>query len=1115
LSNREIMKKLGFFFLLLLLCSPVQTDAQQHSVAHDLSEQLLNAIRNDFARPTVHARNLFHCSAAMYDAWSAYDTTRVSEPYFLDQTNDGITCLLLDFPIPDEIESAREEAMSFAVYRIMLHRFSGAPGYNTILGSLNAFMSTQGYDVSNDSANYLSGEPSALGNYIAGCIINYGMQDNARESLQYGNTHYSPINEPLIMAFPGNQDILDYNRWQPLTLNVFIDQSGNVIPFNTPDFLSAEWGDVFPFAINPEDYLSFYERNGNTYSVYHDPGPPPYLDTMEVGGMSDEYKWGFSLVSKWSSHMDTDDGVMWDISPASIGNVQDYPTTIEDLRDFYDPNEGGDPSIGHTVNPKTGLPYEPQIVPRGDYARVLAEFWADGPESETPPGHWFAIINTVMDHPDFEFKYNGKGEEMNLLEYQVKAYFTLGGAMHDSAISAWSNKGWYDYIRPVSAIRAMTDLGQSTDASLPSYHTGGIPLDPGFVELVEVGDPLAGFQDEHVGKIKLMAWRGPDFLGPPTNIAHVGWILAEEWYPYQRPTFVTPNFAGYVSGHSTFSRAAAEVLTNLTGDPFFPGGMGVFSAPMNDFLVFEEGPSMDIELQWATYRDASDQCSLSRIWGGIHPPADDIPGRLMGITIGTDAFNFAKEYFYNDNDNDGYYSFEDCDDTNPDVNPGSTELCDNIDNNCVGGVDEDLPQFTYYQDLDGDGFGEITQELITCESTPPTGFVADNTDCDDAEAESNPSREEVCDGIDNDCNGMIDDGLEIFRYYLDADADDFGNEFIFIDTCLMSPPLGYVAQAEDCDDNDNQLNPNIAEVCDGIDNDCNGMIDDGLQIFRYYADLDADSFGDATSFIDTCQSTPPPGYVTDFRDCDDENDQLNPTIAEVCDGIDNDCNGMIDDGLQLYRYYYDWDNDGYGEDINFADTCITFPPDGYVDNALDCDDYDADINPDMLERCDGIDNDCNGFTDDGLELFTYFRDSDEDAFGNPDMPFDTCLAVPPLGFVVDNTDCNDQSNGVNPISVEISDNGIDEDCTGVDYFKETKIFPNPVYNTMTVHHEVEGLVQVYIIAMNGKLSKEIQKEFVDNRTVINVEELPHGVYMIRFVDIDDNDYFYSRFVKSE
>jgi hypothetical protein len=164
--------------------------------------------------------------------------------------------------------------------------------------------------------------------------------------------------------------------------------------------------------------------------------------------------------------------------------------------------------------------------------------------------------------------------------------------------------------------------------------------------LVETGDPLAGPNNEHVGKIKLYCWRGPSYvITPATDHAGVGWILGENWFPYQRPSFVTPPFAGYISGHSTYSSGAAEVLALLTGDEFFPGGLGEFHAPKNEFLVFEEGPSKDITLQWARYKDASDQCSLSRIWGGIHPPADDIPGRHIGKLIGQEAFDFALGYF--------------------------------------------------------------------------------------------------------------------------------------------------------------------------------------------------------------------------------------------------------------------------------------------------------------------------------------------------------------------------------------------------------------------------------------------------------------------------------------
>jgi hypothetical protein len=251
-----------------------------------------------------------------------------------------------------------------------------------------------------------------------------------------------------------------------------------------------------------------------------------------------------------------------------------------------------------------------------------------------------------MDHELFERRWAGTGDVLGNLEYDVKAYFSLGGTMHDAAISAWSIKGYYDYIRPVSAIRAMVDLGQSSDPELPSYHEKGIPLVEGHIELVEAGDPLAGENNEHVGKIKMYAWRGPAYIDNPNeDVAGVDWILAETWWPYQRPSFVTPPFAGYVSGHSTFSRSAAELLTRMTGSEYFPGGMSEFKVKANDFLVFEKGPSVDITLQWATYQDASDQCSLSRIWGGIHPPADDIPGRLIGLEIGERGFNKAQAVF--------------------------------------------------------------------------------------------------------------------------------------------------------------------------------------------------------------------------------------------------------------------------------------------------------------------------------------------------------------------------------------------------------------------------------------------------------------------------------------
>ena len=185
-----------------------------------------------------------------------------------------------------------------------------------------------------------------------------------------------------------------------------------------------------------------------------------------------------------------------------------------------------------------------------DYGRVIAEFWADGPDSETPPGHWFTILNSVNEHPELEKRYRGEGEPLDDLEWDIKAYFALGGAMHDSAVAAWGIKGWYDYARPVSVVRYMSFFGQRDPSLDWSQHPFTLPLIPGFIETVEEDDVLfeRALGDERgegplppERKLKMYTWRGPNYIrDPETDVAGVGWILADEWWPYQRPTFVTP-----------------------------------------------------------------------------------------------------------------------------------------------------------------------------------------------------------------------------------------------------------------------------------------------------------------------------------------------------------------------------------------------------------------------------------------------------------------------------------------------------------------------------------------------------------------------------------------------
>lgn len=597
-------------------------------------ELLLESIRADYARPVVHARNLCHISAAMWNGWAVWE--------------DGPTPWLFStaFIETDDTIAARDEAISFAAYRLLLHRFALSPGFDDLEPQYTQKMIDLGYDPANMSTS--GNSPAEVGNRIAVEIIIYGITDGANEAGGYINLSYEPVNEPLVPPLPGAQELLFPNRWQPLAFEFFVDQAGNVIVGGYPEFLGPEWGGVSAFALSYDDCV-FNQRENFDYLVYHDPGPPPMLGTTS----EDMYLEGFEQVLIWSEHLDATNPEVWDISPSSIGNAE-IPSDPAEYPAFYDVFNGGDPGTGYDVNPVTGEPYEEQLVPRGDYTRVLAEFWADGPDSETPPGHWFVLLNYVNDHPLHVRKIGGEGPVLDQLEWDVKAYLAMGGTMHDAAIASWGVKGWYDYLRPISAIRWMAENGQRSDAMLVNYHEHGLRLLPGLIEVVteasiaqgERHEHLAGKKNINLGKIAARAWRGPDFIeDPDTDVAGVDWILVENWWPYQRPTFVTPPFAGYVSGHSTYSRAGAIIMTSLTGSPYFPGGLGEFPAVANEFLVFEEGPSVDVVLQWATYFDASDQCSLSRIWGGIHPPADDLPGRVMGEALAPDVWAKAVALF--------------------------------------------------------------------------------------------------------------------------------------------------------------------------------------------------------------------------------------------------------------------------------------------------------------------------------------------------------------------------------------------------------------------------------------------------------------------------------------
>jgi hypothetical protein len=579
----------------------VRADLDGRSVARVWDETLLQLIRQVIPAPTVHARNLFHTSAAMWDAWAAYDPK--ADGYFVTEKRTA-----------HDANAARQAAISYAAYRLLLWRYGTVSDLPVAAEQLDAVMASLCYRT--DFTSTTGDSPAALGNRIAQAVIDYGGNDGALEENRYVDNSYRPANDPLVVAEPGTV-MGDPNAWQPLSLGKQIAQNGLPIPGKVQTFLGPHWGHVTPFALKP-----------SPTGTPIDPGPPPRLGDPATDGA---FKQAAVEVLRDSAQLDPQDGVRVDISPATLG-----ANTL-----------GANDGHGHDTNASTGKPYPSQIVLRADFLRVLAEYWADGPKSETPPGHWNLIANTVEDSPGFQRRIGGKGPEVDPLEWDVKTYFALNGAVHDAAIAAWGLKGFYDSVRPISMIRYMGGKGQSRDPAGAAYDAAGLPLEPGLIEVVTAESSAPGQRHEaladHVGEVAVKAWRG--FPKDPTiETSGVGWILAVDWVPYQRATFVTPAFAGFVSGHSTFSRAAAEVMTAITGSQYFPGGISTWTVEPGK-LLHEKGPTADVTLQWATYFDAADQAGISRLYMGIHIPQDDFEGRKIGAQCGAAAWTLAQRYF--------------------------------------------------------------------------------------------------------------------------------------------------------------------------------------------------------------------------------------------------------------------------------------------------------------------------------------------------------------------------------------------------------------------------------------------------------------------------------------
>ena len=267
------------------------------------------------------------------------------------------------------------------------------------------------------------------------------------------------------------------------------------------------------------------------------------------------------------------------------------------------------------------------------------------------------------------------------------------------------------------------------------------------------------------------------------------------------------------------------------------------------------------------------------------------------------------------------------------------------------------PSVTYFYDGDGDGFGNLFSGGNFC--FQPAGYVTNVSDCNDNSASINIGATEICNGLDDNCSGQIDEGFVTSTYYQDSDSDGYGNVNIFINSCAQA---GYVANLSDCNDDDFLINANATEICNGLDENCNGQSDDGLVFINYYLDFDLDGFGALSTMENACAQ--PAGFVTNALDCNDANSYVNPNAIEICNGLDEDCDGENDNSVVFATFYEDADGDTYGDPATGQDFCL-IPTELLVANGDDCDDTNATINPAASEIWEnGIDDDCNQSTSD-------------------------------------------------------------------------------------------------------------------------------------------------------
>ncbi|MCK6505149.1 putative metal-binding motif-containing protein [Myxococcota bacterium] len=350
------------------------------------------------------------------------------------------------------------------------------------------------------------------------------------------------------------------------------------------------------------------------------------------------------------------------------------------------------------------------------------------------------------------------------------------------------------------------------------------------------------------------------------------------------------------------------------------------------------------------------------------------------------------------------------------------------------------------------------------------GFTSD-VDCDDTNPAINPSAAELCDEVDNDCDDAVDEGLT-GAFYVDADGDGYGDPSRIVEACELEP--GLADNPDDCDDTDDDVHPDAAELCNGQDDDCDELLDepDAFDARTWYLDEDQDGWGDEEKTTVACDA--PELYTDTFGDCDDEDDAVNPGASELCNDQDDDCDRDVDeDAIDAPTWFRDRDNDLFGIDDEFVIQCD--PPTGFAASGGDCDDTDDEINPGAEEICDDIDNDCDATTsEDGLvtleavdgsiyDVTSYFADG---TYSSPttvtmsgDGTFSFCRGTYYVRMVlqadieivgVHGADETTFSAGDAVSVIEVQSNGVDASITGVtirDGLGSGRFFGSPAYST--------------------------------------------------------------------